>query len=212
MKKILFLLTIALAGSLWSAGDVTVQVISAVYEKSVTKELDAKVNKTGLAAHKKIENGRYVVTLGTFKSEHDAQKALKNVRHLVSSDAFVRPVERTIHTAKSSTTAGHTPTVATAHTSSVSPQTQSTLVVQPQPHTPSTVVMAHEKNATSVIVPASNSSTSAIVTKPTTAIISVIPVQSECDKREMHKNEFSEAINYYKNSPFYRFEPVVLRQ
>ena len=65
MKKILFLLTIALVGSLWAAGEMTVQVISAVYEKSVTKELDANVKKTGLEVHKKIEDGRYVVTLGT---------------------------------------------------------------------------------------------------------------------------------------------------
>ncbi len=206
MKKVVFLMMIVFGGSLWASGDVTVQVISAVYEKSVTKELDAKVKKTGLEVHKKIENGRYVVTLGTFKSEQAAQKALEKARHLVSSDAFARPVERTIHTAKSSATAGHISTVATAHKPSVSP------VVHTQPHAPSTVVMAHEKNATSVIVPASDSSTSAIVTKPTTAIISVIPVQSECDKREMHKNELSEAINYYKNSPYHRFEPVTLRQ
>jgi len=190
MKKILFLLTIALAGSLWAAGDVTVQVISAVYEKSVTKELDVKAKKTGLTVHKKVENGRYVVTLGTFKNEHEAQKALKMARHLVSSDAFVRSVQRNevAHVAKS-----------------VHPIKESTVATHQTVHTPSTAAATHEKPVVVTTVTA----TPAVSAAATTPVVSV---QSECDKREMHKNEFSEAINYYKNSPYHRFEPVTLRQ
>jgi hypothetical protein len=192
MKKILFLLTIALAGSLWAAGDVTVQVISAVYEKSVTKELDAKIKKTGLAVHKKVENGRYVVTLGTFKNEHEAQKALKAARHLVSSDAFVRLVQRpdAVHTAKST-----------------HPAKESTVTAHKTPQAPATaVVVTNEKKPT---VAATTTTAPAASTAAATPIVST---QSDCDKREMHKNEFSEAINYYKNSPYHRFEPVTLRQ
>ena len=189
MKKILFLLTMAFAGSLLMADDVTVQVINAVYEKSVTKELDAKIKKTGLEVHKKIENGRYVVTLGTFKNEREAQKALKMVRHFVSSDAFVRLVQRN----------------EVAHLEKSIHSVQESEVVSQAQDVSSPAVEIHEKPAivtVATIMPA----VSTVATTP------AISTQSESDKREVHKNELSEAINYYKNSPYHRFEPVILRQ
>ncbi len=189
MKKILFLLTMAFAGSLLMADDVTVQVINAVYEKSVTKELDAKIKKTGLEVHKKIENGRYVVTLGTFKNEREAQKALKMVRHFVSSDAFIRLVQRN----------------EVAHLEKSIHSVQESEVVSQAQDVSSPAVEIHEKPAivtVATIMPA----VSTVATTP------AISTQSESDKREVHKNELSEAINYYKNSPYHRFEPVILRQ
>ena len=189
MKKILFLLTMAFAGSLLMADDVTVQVINAVYEKSVTKELDAKMKKTGLEVHKKIENGRYVVTLGTFKNEREAQKALKMVRHFVSSDAFIRLVQRN----------------EVAHLEKSIHSVQESEVVSQAQDVSSPAVEIHEKPAivtVATIMPA----VSTVATTP------AISTQSESDKREVHKNELSEAINYYKNSPYHRFEPVILRQ
>ncbi len=189
MKKILFLLTMAFAGSLLMADDVTVQVINAVYEKSVTKELDDKIKKTGLEVHKKIENGRYVVTLGTFKNEREAQKALKMVRHFVSSDAFIRLVQRN----------------EVAHLEKSIHSVQESEVVSQAQDVSSPAVEIHEKPAivtVATIMPA----VSTVATTP------AISTQSESDKREVHKNELSEAINYYKNSPYHRFEPVILRQ
>jgi len=35
---------------------------------------------------------------------------------------------------------------------------------------------------------------------------------SECDKKELRKDAFAEAISYYKTSPYHRFEPVGIRQ
>ena len=204
MKKVLFLLTIALAGSVWAAGDVTVQVISAVHEKSLTKELNAKAKKTGLDVHKKLENGRYVLMLGTFKDDKAAQKALMMARHLVAKDAFVRPVNRK--------------TVAVAHNVSknvhkeekVASSTAATVAST----SPTTLSAAVDK---SVAAPA----VAPVVPVATTVALSPAVVSSgivaskgvsDCDKREMHKNEFSEAINYYTNSPYHRFEPVPIRQ
>jgi hypothetical protein len=197
MKKILFLLTMAFTGSLWAAGDVTVQVISAVHEKSLTKELDDKVKKTGLKAHKKLENGRYVVTLGTFKNERAAQKALEMVRHTVSSDAFVRLVQRSevAHTAVANKTT-HAPAV-TKHEKAVA-------VKDEVAHTSSQTATPHEKPVAVI----------ATVPVAPVSVVTVTPAastKSDCDKREIHKGEIGEAIEYYKNSPYHRFEPIATR-
>jgi hypothetical protein len=41
--------------------------------------------------------------------------------------------------------------------------------------------------------------------------IAVAPVLSPSGKKEAYQNEIAEAINYYKNSPYHRFEPVMLQ-
>ena len=211
MKKVLFLLTIALVGSVWASGDVTVQVISAVHEKSLTKELNAKAQKTGLKVHKKLENGRYVLTLGTFKDNKAAQKALAMARHLVVKDAFIRPVDRqTVAVAHNVSKNVHKEEKAHKEEKVTSSATTSTPSAPSSSHAPSVVtksvvtptLISATPEATKVV------ETSAAVISLTTASKSV----SDCDKREMHKNELSEAVNYYTNSPYHRFEPVPLRQ
>lgn len=172
MKKIAYLLTIVLGGSLWAAGDMTVQVISAVHEKSITKELNKKVKKTGLAIHKKVENGRHVVTLGTFNTKAGARKALKKTRSIVTRDAFVRPVVRKQTTATASVTA-KTKTASST-----------------KPSTVASVSTAHIDQAN----------------------IAIAVAPSRQERKEVRKDELSEAIRYYENSPYYRFEPVVLHQ
>lgn len=42
--------------------------------------------------------------------------------------------------------------------------------------------------------------------------VSTLLVDAKACKRENYKNELSNAIDFYKTSPYYRFEPVVLRQ
>jgi hypothetical protein len=36
--------------------------------------------------------------------------------------------------------------------------------------------------------------------------------QEASDKKEAYKSEIAQAINFYKNSPYHRFEPVKLQQ
>lgn len=179
MKKLAFLMIMGMGSLLWGSEAVTVQVISAIYEKSITHEFDARLKKTGLEVHKKIEAGRYVVTLGTYKDEKSAEAALKKARILVAKDAFIRPVNRT-------------------HIATMQP-------IEPTHSTPST----EHKSVSAVETPKHEVEVKLEEVKP----VSTVPVAavSECDKREMHRSEIGEAIQYYKTSPYHRFEPVRLQ-
>lgn len=169
-----------LTSTVWASEMVTIQVINAVYEKSITHAFDAKLKKTGLKVNKKIENGHYIVTVGTFKDEKSAQSALKKARMVVTKDAFIRLVER--HT----TAVAHTDThPAMTHVAASEPAVTPVVIVTP------TVVVAPAVQAVQSTSPA---------------------VPSACDKKEARKDDFAEAIQFYKTSPYYRFEPVVLRQ
>jgi len=177
MKKLAFLMIMGMVSLLWGSEAVTVQVISAIYEKSITHEFDAKLKKTGLEVHKKIEAGRYVVTLGTYKDAKSAEGALKKARTLVAKDAFIRPVNRTYSaTAKPAEPATHTT------------ESKSVATIETPKH--EAVIKSEE------IKPVSTAS----------AIVAI----SECDKREMHRSEIGEAIQYYKTSPYHKFQPVGL--
>lgn len=77
MKKWMFLMMMGALSLVSASEEVTVQVISAVYEKSVTDEFDIKLKKTNLEIHKNIESGRYIVTLGKYNDEKSAEVALK---------------------------------------------------------------------------------------------------------------------------------------
>ncbi|MGZ5207470.1 MAG: SPOR domain-containing protein [Sulfuricurvum sp.] len=180
MKKMAFLIIMGMASVLWGSEAVTVQVISAIYEKSITHEFDTRLKKTGLDVHKKIEAGRYVVTLGTYKDEKSAEAALKKARILVAKDAFIRLVNRTHVTAMQPIKPTHT-----------TPSTEHKAVATVEAPKHEAVVKSEE------VKPA-----------PTTPVGVAL---SECDKREMHRSEIGEAIQYYKTSPYHRFEPVKLQ-
>lgn len=190
MKKLLFLMMMGIMSFVWGSQEVTVQVISAVYEKSITREFDAKLKKTGLDIHKKVENGRYVVTLGAYPAEKSAQPALKKARHVVAKDAFVRLVNR-------------------AHTATA---------VQPVVHTNVQEHPAITEMPKSVEAPASKAIEAPKYTVSSPVIVQEIKQSavaaklSECDKKELRENAFTEAINYYKTSSYHRFEPIGLRQ
>lgn len=174
MKKLGLIMIMGMMSLLWGSSEVTIQVINAVQERSITHEFVQKLKKSGLAIHKNIEGGRYVVTLGTYKNEKAAREALKKVRKIVCKEAFIRLVKR-----EKTGVAVHTEVKATV--AAVSPKNENVVIVEVKP------VVVEVKSA-----PAS------------AAICSV-------DKKEVHKSEMSEAINYYKNSPYHRFEPVMLQ-
>lgn len=192
MKKLAFLMIMGMVSLLWGSEAVTVQVISAIYEKSITHEFDARLKKTGLEIHKKIEAGRYVVTLGTYKDAKSAERALKKARILVAKDAFIRPVNRTYSaTAKPAEPATH-PTERKSVATIETPRHEAVIKPDTTVETPKheAVIKSEE------VKPAS------------TALVRV--ALSECDKREMHRSEIGEAIQYYKTSPYHKFQPVGL--
>lgn len=182
MKKLGLIMIMGMMSFLWGSSEVTIQVINAVQERSITHEFVQKLKKSGLSIHKNIEGGRYVVTLGTYKNKQSAQHALKKARMLVAKDAFLRPVKRegTAVACKSAKTV-ETHAAVNATAVAVSPQNEKVVRVEIKP------IVVEVKNT------------------PVSAAICTV------DKKEAHKSEISEAINYYKNSPYHRFEPVMLQ-
>jgi len=191
MNKLAFLMMIGMASFVWGTEDVTVQVISAVYEKSITPAFDAKLKETGLDIHKKIENGRYVVTLGTYPAEKSAKPALKKTRTVVTKDAFIRLVNRN--------------TTAVAHSSVAEPIAHANA----QEH-PASVAVAEVTKA--VETPKHETSVAPVIVHEVKQPVIIAAALSECDKKELRKDAFAEAINYYKTSPYHRFEPAGTRQ
>jgi len=189
IKKIVLIAAMGTIGLLWGSGDVTIQVINAVKERSITPEFDKKLAKSGLSIHKVVEGGRYIVTLGTYKDAKSAQTALKKARGMVCKEAFIRPVKRDqIAVTSHETVAAKQPAVAHAEVKEVAavaaPKEEHVVIVQVKP----------------VVVEVKNSPASMVV------------ANSSSEKKEAYRNEIAEAINYYKNSPYHRFEPVKLQQ
>ncbi|MDQ1297597.1 MAG: hypothetical protein QG558_135 [Campylobacterota bacterium] len=197
IKKIVLLAAMGTLGLLWGSGDVTVQVISAVKEKSITPDFDKKLEKSGLAIHKVVEGGRYIVTLGRYKDEKSAQKALKKARAVVCAGAFVRPVKRDQAAVASHDAKNVKPTEIKKATTAVVANEAAKPVVK------EVVATAVPKNehvvvveVKPVVVEVKNPSASAV---------------SSAQKKEAYQNEIGEAISFYKNSPYHRFEPVMLQ-
>ncbi|HQS66992.1 MAG TPA: SPOR domain-containing protein [Sulfuricurvum sp.] len=191
IQKIVLIAAMGTMGLLWGSSDVTIQVINAVKEQSITPEFDKKLAKAGLSIHKVVEGGRYIVTLGTFKDEKSATTALKKARKIVDAGAFVRFVDRGQITATPHEVAKSVHAVAAAHETLVAkeaaviatPKEEHVLLVEVKP----------------VVVEVKNSPTPTVV------------ASSASEKKEAYLNEIAEAIHFYKNSPYHRFEPVMLQ-
>lgn len=211
IKKIVLIAAMGTMGLLWGAGDVTIQVINAVKEKSITPEFEKKLHKSGLEIHKVVEGGRYIVTLGNYKDEKSAQMALKKARTLVDAGAFVRPVQRDQVAVAShkpmkngkAEEAKKTVVVAAAH------ETAKPMAVQPEAAKPTIkeVVVATAPKSEHVVVVEVKPVVVEVKNTPATAA----PIVSSANKKEAYRNEIAEAISYYKNSPYHRFEPVMLQ-
>jgi len=209
IKKLVLIVAMGSMGLLWGSGDVTIQVINAVKEKSITPEFEKKLEKSGLAIHKVVEGGRHIVTLGSYKDEKSAQAALKKARTVVCAGAFIRPVQRDQVAVASHDAAKHgkaeegkKETVAAAAHETVKPTTAQPVVAPVKE-----VVVAAAPKSEHVVV---------VEVKPVVVEVKNTPapaatVVSPSEKKEAYRNEIAQAINYYKNSPYHRFEPVMLQ-
>ena len=206
IKKLVLIVAMGTVGLLWGAGDVTIQVINAVKEKSITPDFEKKLEKSGLEIHKVVEGGRYIVTLGSYKDKKSARAALKKARAVVCAGAFIRPVQRdqvalvSHDTAKSVKPAKETNTVAAA----AAHEPAKTMAVQP---VVKEVVAAGVSKTEHVVVV----EVKPVIVEVKNTPVAVTPVVSPSEKKEAYRNEIAEAISYYKNSPYHRFEPVMLQ-
>ena len=191
IKKIVLIAAMGTVGFLWGSGDVTVQVINAVKESSITPEFDKKLAKTALRIHKVVEDGRHIVTLGAFKDEKSAHGALKKARKIVDAGAFVRLVNRE-----------H---AAAPHEAAKS--VHAAVAVHETPAVREVAVVATPKEEHLVLV-----EVKPVVVEVKNSLVSTVVASSASEKKEAYLNEIAEAINFYRNSPYHRFEPVMLQQ
>ncbi len=191
LKKIVLIAAMGTMGLLWGSGEVTVQVINAVKENSITHEFDNKLKKTGLAIHKVVEGGRYIVTLGTYKDEKSAQEALKKARKMVCKEAFVRFVKRD-------------QVASASHATVASQQEVKTVKAHEEIKTTASAVVAKNEHVVTVEV-------KPVVVEVKNAPVASVAAKCPSEKKEAYKSEIAQAINYYKNSPYHRFEPVMLQ-
>ena len=217
IKKIVLIAAMGTMGLLWGSGDVTVQVINATKEKSITSDFEKKLEKSGLAVHKSVENGRFIVTLGSYKDEKSAQTALKKARTLVCAGAFVRPVKRDQVAVASHDIAknGKAEDVKKGTAVVAAKETKAVVVVAVHETAKPVVAQPAAKEVIAAIAPKAES-VAIVETKPVavevkSAPASIVVIASSADKKEAYKNEISEAISYYKHSPYHRFEPVTLQ-
>lgn len=217
IKKIVLIAAMGTMGLLWGSGDVTIQVINAVKEGSITHEFDKKLEKSGLAVHKVVEGGRYIVTLGTYKDEKSAQVALKKVRTVVCAGAFVRFVKRDqAAVASQGTDKSVNAKKAVIAVSDKSAKETKGVAVVAAPHEATNVVTQPAvKEVVAAVAPKSEHLV-VVEVKPVVVEVKNTPAApvaavSSAVKKDVYRNEIAEAINYYKNSPYHRFEPVMLQ-
>lgn len=245
MKKTLMLVGLGTMSFLWGSQDMTIQVINAVYEKSITKEFEAKLKESGLTVKKTIEDGHHIVTLGTYKDEKSAQKDLDKVRNVVVKDAFVRLVDRSAKPVAKNVKA-KTKTVAAKAVKQT--KTADKSKVETKAHAESKPAAPEHKEAVAAVTPAAvhevkpavheaekkpevkataekdqyqvlKHSTASVEgpscpITPAASEVKTIPILASVvmvERNELRRQEIHEAIEYYKNSPYHRFEPVKLQ-
>lgn len=223
MKNVFMIMGLGLMSFLWGSEEMTIQVINAVHEKSITADFAEKVKKSGIISTKKIENGHHVVLLGKYKDRESAQKDLDKVRTVVMKDAFIRPVERHIVMAKETKPAVKTAASHEAQKVSAD-KPKSTVTSKPSETAITTVKVSEpEKKVEAKSVVSANQE---VVKKPAVAPVTATPSVSAAteakvapvfasvvimDRHDRRQQEIHEAIEYYKNSPYHRFEPVKMK-
>jgi len=235
MKKIaLMVLVSGVCG--WGAQTHTIQVISAQKESSITPAFQKKVQQSGLKSTKKKEGDRYVVTVGVFKDRSEAKQSVGKVREKVASDAFVRPVERVVN-AKAEPKKSESDKIAPVKTQTAAMiqkelnketvaapekiEVVAKAVVEPKhetvtiPEKVESVAKAVEKSSEGVsksevqaqphqeMAAASSKSETAPKVEATLVVF---------DNKALYKHQIAEAIQYYKTSPYHRFEPSGLKR
>lgn len=186
-----------------SAEEYTIQTISALKESSITPAFEQKIKKTGIPYIKKTEGDRHVVLLGKYKKTAETKHDVKKVRAVVTHDAFVRPMDRAAVATK--------------------PEVHAEVASHPS----ETATVSHGAETTAVVAPAT-APTAVATTPAVVAVAAVVEKKEDCtprlisaaptepvviyDRNAMRKNDISEAIEFYKTSPYHSFRPVALQR
>lgn len=213
MRKLLF--TLLIGSSSLVFGDYTIQVISAQKSSSITPAFNKKIKDSKMQKSQKKEGRCNVVTVGKYKNATKA-KADLNKAKTIASDAFVRPVNRKTpavcdtNTTQKETKVENTKTATIADTKTESVTTK-TIVVDSNittkaPASISTATLNEEPKNSETLAESSKKSSEAIASIKADNIANATVYVY--DKNLARKSDISEAIEYYKNSPYHSFKPM----
>lgn len=220
MKKSILLFTIGFIVTVSGSEEYTIQTISAKKESSITHAFEKKVAKSTLPSSKKREGECIIVTVGKYSDSKSAKQDMKKAK-IISKDAFVRKLERITPKICDTNGSSHTSTKDQPHDLKSSSEHPLTTVS----HTPSNPHAENEKGplvATDHSHPAVMSTGNQITDeKPHTEASQGLKEESDhtpntvaflYDRNLLRKSDIADAIEYYKNSPYYSFRPIGLQQ
>ncbi|MDD5717339.1 MAG: hypothetical protein PHW64_06000 [Sulfuricurvum sp.] len=228
MKKLPLILSVV--GIVLGAEEYTIQTISAHKEGSITPAFVKKVEKSTLPSTKMHEGNCTVMTVGHYKSSKEAHGDLKKGK-AISPDAFVRMIKRPI---PKSCDAGQDEVRSAVtvseetNTTKTFPKKEGSAMDASKPKIDNGVMQSNAsvsvpKAASSTNVPKAAASVSSVPVQPTEMKSSERQQEAltspSCEKKTPEtlrnerlaerKNDIHEAIEYYKNSPYYTFRPVI---
>jgi hypothetical protein len=207
MKKLALIMIFGVVGVALSAEEYTIQTISAQNEASITPAFNQKVQKSALPMTKKKEGNCNIVTVGEYKTPKEAHSNLKKAK-MIAKDAFVRPMERVAPKACESASETQKVAMSSDVNASIPAPKKEISVIEP--------IVAK-------VAPV-ESNTTVVAVIPVVAAAPMVVTQSEkkeepckaqpCvvtnDRNQARKSDISEAIEFYKNSPYYSFQPVAI--
>lgn len=215
MKNLALIMMLSVTGVVLSAEEYTIQTISALKESSITPAFEKKVKKSALSSAQIKEGDCNIVTVGKYPTPKAAKTDIQKAK-AISKDAFVRPLKRVIPAVCESKHAMSTMAMNDANSSVTVPKQEDT------------VMTSEEKVA---VVAQAVSKETAAVTEAPTAVATAPLVQTEMkmepckvqpcensttvylyDRNLARKSDISEAIEYYKNSPYHTFRPALALQ
>ncbi len=179
-----------------------IQVLNVKEKRSITPEFMAKVRAMQMKHTVKYIDGTYKVFLGDFQSKAEASSHLSQVRQKVSQDAFVTEVTQ------------KTQLQADAKMQQMMVLAQAQLLQASKQGTPAgeadkPVEMKEEKVET---VDISGPKEKVVIKKKETKTVIAMKDDAKTEeifckptKRALREAEISQALSFYKNSSYYRF-------
>lgn len=230
MKNLTLILLCGVASMALSADEYTIQTISALKESSITPAFEKKVHKSALSSTQKKEGECNIVTVGEYSSVKKARKDISKAKK-IAKDAFVRPVNRNTPKICGGKEGDHKVAMLDSNASIINTKAVEAKKEEIVPKKAEVVVKKEETSLhPSVIQPITKGSATP---PPSVAIAEIAAAEKSVDKAEPckaqpcknvsssvyiydrnigRKSDISEAIEFYKNSPYYSFRPVALQR
>lgn len=215
MKNLALIMMLSVTGVVLSAEEYTIQTISALKESSITPAFEKKVKKSALSSAQIKEGDCNIVTVGKYPTPKAAKADIQKAK-AISKDAFVRPLNRVIPKVCESKPEMSNMAMNDENSSVMAPKQEDTVMTSQEKI--AVVAQAVSKEAVGVSeVPASVLSEPMAQTETKMEPCKAQPCENSTtvylyDRNLARKSDISDAIEYYKNSPYHTFRPALALQ